>query len=149
MTKLLEILLRHLGVLYLNPRYRITNSRTTGSAMENASLRFTGETLSWHIYNDRGQVRLVVAPTKLETSENWFRITSVRQYLDGKEEDDTLLTDELSSWLGNNIERVEALFENEANARRSCSALIDLEDAKAVKLFGPNAVPARHPDAGQ
>lgn len=137
MTKLLQYLLRYLEVLYLDPRYRITDSSSTGSATENASLRLTGDVLSWRLTNDRGQIRLVVAPTKLENSENWFRITSVRQFLDHKEEQDTMLTDELASWLSVNINRVLDLFVNDSIASSSCAALIALEEAKANKLFGP------------
>jgi hypothetical protein len=137
MTKLLEYFLRYLEVLYLDPGYRITDSSSTGSATENASLRLTGEILSWRLTNDRGQIRLVVAPTKLETSENWFRITSVRQYLDHKEEQGTMLTDELASWLSLNINRVVELFADDSIAASSCAALIAIEEAKANKLFGP------------
>ena len=54
--------------------------------------------MSWRLTNNRGQIRLVVAPTQLETPENWFRITSVRQYLDNIEENGAMLTDELASW---------------------------------------------------
>jgi hypothetical protein len=137
MTKLLEYLLRYLEVLFLDPGYRITDSSSTGSATENASLRLTGDILSWRLTNDRGQIRLVVAPTKLETSENWFRITSVRQYLDHEEEHGTMLTDELASWLSLNINRVLELFADDSIAASSCAALIAIEEAKANKLFGP------------
>ncbi|WIM87100.1 hypothetical protein PT015_19865 [Candidatus Mycobacterium wuenschmannii] len=137
MTKLLESLLRYLGVLYLSPSYRMTDSTTTGSADENASLRLTGDAVSWRLTNDRGQIRLVIAPTKLESAENWFRLTSVRQYLDGIEERGTMLDDELASWLNGNVERIEALFSSESVAVESCGALITLEEAKATKLFGP------------
>jgi hypothetical protein len=137
MTKLLEYFLNYLQVLYLDPRYRITDSSTSGSATANASLRLTGDILSWRLTNDRGQIRLVVAPTKLETSENWFRITSVRQYLDHEEEHGTVLTDELVSWLSDNINRVESLFADDSIAANSCRVLIDLEEAKAIKIFGP------------
>lgn len=137
MTKLLQFFIRYLEVLYLDPRYHITNSSSNGSPTENASLRLTGDILSWRLSNDRGQIRLVVAPSELESSENWFRITSVRQYLDGVEEQGTMLTDELASWLNLNINRVEDLFLNESIAANSCAALIALEEAKATKLFGP------------
>lgn len=137
MTRLLDFLLKYLEVLYLDPRYRITDSATTGSATENASLRLTSDILSWRITNDRGQIRLAVAPTKLETPENWFRLTSVRQYLDHKEEHGTLLTDELALWLAHNINRVEELFASDSIATTSCRELVDLEEAKALKLFGP------------
>jgi hypothetical protein len=137
MTKLLEYLLRCLEVLYLEPTYRITDSSSTGSVTENASLRLTSDILSWRLTNNRGQIRLVVAPTKLETSENWFRITSVRQYLDHVEEQGTMLTDELASWLSVNINRVLDLFVNDSIVATSCAALIALEEAKANKIFGP------------
>jgi len=140
-TRLLEYLLKYLGFLYLDPRYRITDSSSTGSPTENASLRLTSDVLSWRLTNDRGQIRLVVAPTKLERSENWFRITSVRQYLDHEEERGTMLTDELALWLGHNINRVENLFSENSLAANSCAALIALEEAKANKLFGPEHGP--------
>lgn len=136
MTTLLETFVRLLRILYLDPKYRITDSTTTGSPAENASLRLTGATLSWHLINERGQVYLSVAPTKMETLENWFRITSVRQYLDHEVEHSTLLTDELASWITNNIARIEGLFADPI-APDSCKALIDLEEAKANELFGP------------
>jgi hypothetical protein len=137
MTKLLEYFLGYLGVLYLDPTYRISDSSSTGSPTENASLRLTSDILSWRLTNDRGQIRLVVAPTKLETSENWFRITSVRQYLDHEEEHGTMLTAELASWLSISINRILDLFANDSIAATSCAALIALEEAKADKLFGP------------
>jgi hypothetical protein len=136
MTRLLELFLKYLQVLYLDPKYRITNSLTTGSPAENASLRVTGDAASWQIINDRGQIYVAVAPTRLDSSENWFRLTIIRQYLDGTEEHSTLLTDELSTWLERNISRVEALFVD-SRIESSCKALIDLEEMKASELFGP------------
>jgi hypothetical protein len=137
MTKLLEAFIRYLEVLYLDPNYTITNSSTSGSPTENASIRLTGTVLSWRLINDRGQIFIAVAPTRLETPENWFRITSVRQYLDGIEEHGTLLTAEIASWLNSSIDRVEALFVDASTAAHSCEALIAIEEAKAIKLFGP------------
>jgi hypothetical protein len=137
MTKLLESLIEYLAVLYLDPTYRITDSTSTGSAATNASLRMTGEILSWRLNNDRGQIRLVVGPTTSESAENWFRLTSIRQHLDGIEEHGTMLTDELASWLNLNVERIEDLFANETIAAQSCEAIIAIEEAKATKLFGP------------
>ncbi|WP_078058812.1 hypothetical protein [Mycolicibacter icosiumassiliensis] len=136
MTRLLELFLKHLQVLYLDPKYRITNSMTTGSPAENASLRMTGDTTSWQIINDRGQIYVAVAPTRLDTAENWFRLTTIRQYLDGAEERSTLLTDELATWLSHNMDRVEALFVD-ARVETSCKVLIGLEEMKATELFGP------------
>lgn len=137
MTRLLELFLSYLAVSYLDPRYRITDSTIIGSTTENASLRSTSDISSWRFINDRGQIYLAVAPTKLATSDNWFRITSVRQYLDDVEEHGTLLTGELASWPSHNINRVEDLFANDSIIASSCKALIDLEEAKAIKLFGP------------
>lgn len=136
MTRLLELFLNYLQVLYLDPKYRMTNSTTTGSPTENASLRLTGDTTSWQVINDRGQIYVAVAPTRLDTFENWFRLTSIRQYLDGVEERSTLLTDDLAAWLSNNMGRVEALFVD-SQVENSCKALIGLEEMKATELFGP------------
>jgi len=136
MTRLLEFFLRCLGILYLDPKYRVTDSRTTGSSTENASLRLTGDATSWQVINDRGQIYVAVSPTRLEAVENWFRLTSIRQYLDGTEEVSTLLTDDLAAWLEQNISRVEGLFADPI-AQASCRDLIALEESMATDLFGP------------
>ncbi|WP_218162063.1 hypothetical protein, partial [Mycobacterium malmoense] len=87
MTTLLEFFLKYCDFLYLNPSYRITNSRTSGAAIIDAGLTFTGPVLSWSLHNNRGKIGLGVAPTQLAASpENWFRISVVRQYLDNYDE---------------------------------------------------------------
>ena len=63
MTTLLEFYLQYLD--YLNPRYRITNSSTSGVATNDASLTLTGPETSWQIANDRGQILFSFAPTEL------------------------------------------------------------------------------------
>lgn len=70
MTRLLELFLKCLEVLYLDPKYRITDSTTAGSPTENASLRVTGEVVSWQVINDRGQIFVAVAPSRLDATEN-------------------------------------------------------------------------------
>ena len=42
--------------------------------------------MSFWITNDRGQISCDVVPTQLESPQNWFRISIIRQFLDGFDE---------------------------------------------------------------
>jgi hypothetical protein len=86
MNNLSEYFLKYFEVLYLDPRYHITNSSTSGVASNNASLTITGPILSWGLTNGSGQFILGVAPTALATSDNWFRVSLIKQYLNGQDE---------------------------------------------------------------
>ncbi|MCV7029360.1 hypothetical protein [Mycobacterium sherrisii] len=86
MKTLLEYFVKYFDVLYLDPRYRITDSRTIGVSSNNASLTITGPILSWELCNDRGQFLLGLAPTALATSDNWFTASLIKQYLNGQDE---------------------------------------------------------------
>ncbi|MBZ4569309.1 hypothetical protein GBO17_12600 [Mycobacterium avium subsp. hominissuis] len=137
MRSLLEFFLRHLGFLYLDPRYHITGSTTSGDPMINASLTLTGPVISWEVTNDRGQVGFAIAPTPLAQSpDNWFRATLIRQYLDGYDETNVVSEDELVAWIRTNLGRMEQLF-SAAEAAHSCEELLNLAKALAVKYFGP------------
>jgi hypothetical protein len=136
----LKTLLAHIynyfEFLYLNPRYRITDSSTGGTATSDATLRFTGPQASFWFSNERGRIYCDVAPTRNATRENWFRISIVRQYIDGLDEASAMPQKETAEWVRNHIGRIEALFSDET-AARSCQALSDLERLSAQKRFGP------------
>lgn len=136
MKTLLEFYLRYLDFIYLNPDYRITNSRTSGSETINASLTVTGPILSWQIANDRGQILFDVAPTKSISPDNWFRVPIVRQYLDGYDETNVVSLAESVAWIRDNAQRIEDLFVD-SSAAQSCKALTALEEANALKYWGP------------
>ncbi|ALM18168.1 hypothetical protein DDJ48_21485 [Mycobacteroides abscessus] len=137
MKTLLEFYLRHLEFLYLDPRYRITNSRTTGVATNNAWLTLTGPVLSWSITNDRGQILFDVAPTaRADSGDSCFRISLVRQFMDGVDETTPVSVDATVFWIRENRERIEELF-SDANVNRSCEELINLARALADKYWGP------------
>ncbi|MGV0747005.1 hypothetical protein [Mycolicibacter heraklionensis] len=136
MKILLEFYLRYLDFIYLNPDYRITNSRTSGSDTINASLTVTGPILSWQIANDRGQILFDVAPTKSISPDNWFRVPIVRQYLDGYDETNVVSPAESVAWIRDNAQRIEDLFVD-SSAAQSCKALTALEEANALKYWGP------------
>lgn len=136
MKTLLEFYLGYLDFIYLSPDYRITNSATSGSGTVNASLTVTGPILNWQITNDRGQILFDVAPTKSASPSNWFQISIVRQYLDGYDETNLVTAAESVAWLRDNARRIEELFAD-ASAAQSCEALTALEDANALKYWGP------------
>lgn len=139
MKTLLEFYLKYCDFLYLDPHYRITDSRTSGSATIDAGLTLTGPVVSWSLHNNRGQIGFGVAPTHSAASpENWFRISIVRQYLDDYDETNRVSPEESMAWIRENTGRIEGLFSDSA-ASDSCAALIALEESLANKYFGPPA----------
>jgi len=136
MKTLLEFFLLHFAFLYLDPNYRITDSTTSGNPSINASLSLVGPVISWDLSNDRGQIRFVIAPTQLATApDNWFRVSLIRQYLDGYDEMNSPSPEETVAWIRENLARLEHLFGN-AQAHRSCQELLNLAKSLAVRYFG-------------
>jgi hypothetical protein len=137
MKSLLEFFLYYLDFLYLDPRYHVTDSTTSGDPTTNASLTLTGPLISLELTNDRGQFGFAIAPTALaESPDNWFRATLVRQYLDDYDETNVVSPDETVAWIRSNRDRIEQLFV-EGEAEHSCEELINLAKALAIKYFGP------------
>jgi hypothetical protein len=137
MTTLLEFYLKYMDFLYLDPRYRITDSRTTGVATNGASLTLTSPITSWDLVNDRGRILFSIAPTKLAGEpRNWFRLSIIRQYLDDFDETNRVSPAQAVTWARDNRDRIEELF-SDASASASCDALTALENANAVKYWGP------------
>jgi hypothetical protein len=138
MTTLLEFFLNYLDFLYLDPHFRITDSSTSGVATNNASLTLTSPVTTWQISNDRGQIQLDVAPTKsADQPRNWFRLSIIRQYLDDYDETNMVSPTEAVAWARDNRDRIDDLF-SDTSVAESCEALIALEDANAVKYWGPS-----------
>ena len=80
MKTLLEFIVQYSGFLYLDPRYRITDSSTRGLADIDASISFTSERLKWDIVNDRGRIYFAAVPVFQESADNWFALSLIRQY---------------------------------------------------------------------
>lgn len=83
MKHLLEVFLEYFDFLYLDPQYSITRSSTSGPPLTGAQLIVTGNTLSWSVTNDRGQISLAAAPTAAIAPKTWFRLSIIRRHLDG------------------------------------------------------------------
>jgi hypothetical protein len=135
MKTLLEYFLEYFEVLYLDPRYRITDSSTSSVATNDASLRLTGPILSWHLSNDKGQILLSVAATGLLTSNSWFRISLVKQYLNGEDEIEYLSAAEEIGWIRENGMRVEQLFSDVASLETTCETLRALRRTNANRYW--------------
>ncbi|RAU93025.1 hypothetical protein DQP58_17295 [Mycobacterium colombiense] len=137
MKTLLEFFIENFGFLYVDPRYRITDSVTSGISTINAGLNLTGPLLSWSIDNDRGILGFAVAPTELAGApDNWFGISVIRQHLDDYDELNRAGPAEMATWTRTNLSRIEEMFSS-ANAQRSCEVLIARRKAQAYKYFGP------------
>ncbi|MCV7402294.1 hypothetical protein H7K24_19335 [Mycobacterium fragae] len=137
MKTLLEFFLRYCDFLYLDPQYRITDSRTSGAATIDAGFTLTGPVISWSLHNNRGQIGFAVAPTQFAASpENWFRISIIRHYLDNYDETNVVSRADEIGWIRDNISRIAELF-SEASVAHSCEALTALEETLATKYYGP------------
>jgi hypothetical protein len=135
MKTLLEYFLKYFDFLYLDPRYRITNSSTSGVASNNASLTITGPVLSFSLTNDRGQFLLGVAPTALATPDNWFAVSLIKQYLDGRDEIEYPSAADEVEWLRENGERVEDLFSAISELDDTCEKLRTLRRSNSDKYW--------------
>ncbi len=134
---LLEFYLQYFEFLYLNSQYRITDSTTSGDPAISAPLTVTGDVISWDLSNNRGQIGVGIAPTRLAKSpDNWFRVSLVRQYFDDYDETSVVSPEATAAWIRKNPGRIEALFAND-KASRSCEELIALAKSLANKYFGP------------
>ncbi|OBF57235.1 hypothetical protein A5756_09665 [Mycobacterium sp. 852002-53434_SCH5985345] len=131
MRALLEFFLVYFDFLYLDPRYRITDSETAADGA-NASLTLTGPTLTWALTNERGQMQIAVAPTHLLTPRNWFWVSLIKQYLDKEAEIRYLPAPDESHWMRENGDRVEQLFSDASNLEAIC------DDIKVLRRSNAN-----------
>lgn len=135
MKTLLEYLLIHLDMLYLDPQYHITNSSSRGLPTVDASLQLTGPILSWNLANNRGQIELTVAPTQLATQENWFWLPLIKQYVDAQPEIHYMSANEEIEWARGNMERVKEAFSNTSTLDETCKELRALRQSNSDKYW--------------
>jgi hypothetical protein len=136
MKALLAFFYNHFEFLYLDVRYRITDSTSSGSAVADAALRITGPRMSVRVTNNRGQLECGLAPTKHDSPENWFRIAIVRQFIDGLDESNRMLVADNVAWLRDNLARIESMFDDTV-VIETCKGISALETVMANKYFGP------------
>jgi hypothetical protein len=134
MKNLLQFFLSYFEFLYLDPRYRITDSKT-GSARINASLTVTGPVITWLIVNDRGQMQISIAPTALPSPRNWFWVSLIKQYVNNEAEIHYLSAEDEIEWIRQNMERVENLFANPSTLEDECDKLKALRRENADKYW--------------
>jgi hypothetical protein len=134
MRSLLEFFLSYFEFLYLDPQYRITDSKT-GNARINASLTVTGPVITWLIVNDRGQMQISVAPTSLATPRNWFWVSLIKQYVNKEAEIHYLSAEDEVDWVRQNLSRVEELFSDPATLEAECDKLKALRRDNADKYW--------------
>ncbi|MEB3983660.1 hypothetical protein OQ968_20630 [Mycobacterium sp. 663a-19] len=135
MKTLLEYFLKYFDTLYLDPRYRITDSSTSGVESNNASLTITGPILSWGLSNDKGQFLLSVAPTALATPDNWFTVSLIKQYLNGLDEIEYSSAADEIAWIRENGGRVEELFSDASKIEAVCETLRSLRRSNAERYW--------------
>ncbi|WP_082978401.1 hypothetical protein [Mycobacterium sp. 1081908.1] len=135
MKTLLEYFVRYFELLYLDSRYHITNSSTSGAASINASLTITGPILIWDLTNDRGQFLLSVAPRALATADNWFTVSLIKQYLNGQNNIDYLSAADEIAWFRENSQPVEELFSDGSKSETVCETLRSLRRSNADRYW--------------
>ncbi|MCA2245153.1 MULTISPECIES: hypothetical protein [Mycobacterium] len=136
MKTLLEFIVQYVGVLYLNPKYRITNSSNRGLADIDASISFTGEQLRWDLVNDRGLIYFAAVPLLQTVSDDWFGLALIRQYLEGGDDTGADAPIDQANWLSTNLTRVEELFADQSTAERVCEELLTLRRSNSSKKWG-------------
>ena len=135
MKTLLEYFLNYFDMLYLDPQYRITNSSSRGYPTIDASIQLTGPILSWNLANNRGQMELTVAPTRLATAENWFWVSLIKQYVDGESEIKYVSAAEEIEWVRGNIDRVERVLADGPTLETTCEELQALRQSNSDKYW--------------
>jgi hypothetical protein len=136
MKTLLELFLKEFEFLYLDSRYRITDSKT-GGEKTNSSLTVTSEVLTWFLATDRGQTQLSVAPTELLTPRNWFWVSLIRQLIQNNSEIEYLPAEKEIDWARNNLPKIEQLFSQTSSLESTCETLRALRSSNADKYWGP------------
>ena len=136
MTRLLDFIARYLSFLYLSDAYRFTDSSHRGLADIDASVTLSGDTLRWDVTNDRGQFDLLVVPLRPEGNTRGYWLSLIRQYLEGGADTDqgTILSQ--LNWLQDNLNRVEALFADDAKTEKVCAELESLKRLNSYKNWG-------------
>jgi hypothetical protein len=136
MRKLLQFIVDYLEILYLNPRYRFTDSANRGLAEIDASITLTGDRLVWQLNNDRGQLHLAIAPIHRSSAEHWFWLPLVRQYLDGANESRQDSPIQQATWLADHLDQLEQLFADDTTSNRICEELVALRRSNSSKKWG-------------
>lgn len=136
MKALLTFIIRHVGFLYLNPRYRITDSSSRSLADIDASISFTSEQLNLDVINDRGTIYFAAAPRFQEVGRELFPISLIRQYLEGEIRVNPAASEEQANWLSTNLDRVEQLFADEPTTTRVCEELVALRRSNSSRKWG-------------
>lgn len=135
MKTLLEFIVHYVGFLYLDPKYRITDSSTRGLADIDASISFSSEKLKWDIVNDRGIIYFAAVPV-FQDGSDWFALSLIRQYLERSDDAEVVEPVEQANWLSQNLNQVEELFADRPTASRVCDELATLRLSNSSKRWG-------------
>ena len=136
MKSLLAFFYNNFGFVYLEPSYRLTDSETTGSAVDRASLTITGPQLTIRLINERTTMQCVVAPTQNIGPKNWFWIELIRQFLDGIDATTPVSAKELATWCRRKPQPSGGTSRRGYLRRLVRAALSEMRLANAIKEFG-------------
>lgn len=135
MAELLRILADWLTFFFDGNRYRLVHSETTES-FGNALIEFSSDVLKWRLVRDRLQIFLECRPLhrKLKSYE-WFSTDILFHWITGRRLDSSMLTEEVSKWLGANLEEIEKRLSAE-RIDQSLLELKELERIRTKEMFG-------------
>ena len=85
-------------------------------------------------------MQLSLAPTRLQSPENWFWVSLIRQYLDGHDEIEYLSAADELRWARDNEQRTTALFSDHSTIESVCEELRALRRSNAEKYWGPATI---------
>ncbi|WP_156738082.1 hypothetical protein [Mycobacterium scrofulaceum] len=134
MKALFEFFLKYFDFLYLNPQYRIADSHVAKDA-PSASLTLVGPALTFALIYDRGQIEILVAPSKLTQPENWFWPSLIKQYIDNDRLIHYLPAPDEAIWVRENLGAVERLLSGASTLKATCDELCALRRADSEKYW--------------
>jgi hypothetical protein len=80
---------------------------------------------------------LSVAPTRLQTPDNWFWLPLIKQYVEGSAKAQYVSAKDEISWARDNVQRVAELFSDPSSAEVVCADLRALRLRNAQEVWGP------------
>ncbi|WP_156746732.1 hypothetical protein [Mycobacterium sp. E2733] len=130
----IEFYLKRFDFLYLDPRYRITDSHVAGPA-PSASLTIMGPLLTFSLINERDRIQISAAPAQLLTRKNHSWPCLIKQYVDNDAQIRYLPAADEALWMRENLGRVEKLFSDASPLEATCDELSTLRRAGAESYW--------------
>lgn len=133
MTQLLEFIVKYMGFLWKDARFKISDSVVGTSNGGDALLLVESQTMRLQFIRDKTQLFLYFQPTVGE--KRWYSVDLIRRLFTGRQEESGLLDQSYAKFIEQNLDQIERLFSSE-EWESTCSDLRKLKKQRAKELFG-------------